>query len=90
MPRRGNHGAATVRQTAAELGCSTATVCRDERSALLRITFALEVLAEELDELPFDSPLLAVLRRVAYRCYLERLAACPPGVLPEGEPPVCP
>ena len=77
----------SIRDTAAALGCSTDTVRRDEAAALVKLEIVFGVLGEEL---PQDSPLLTCLRHLAFRSYLERLARCAIGELPDDEPPSCP
>jgi len=77
----------SIRDTAAALGCSTETVRRDEARAIVKLQIIFEVLGEEL---PQDSPLLTCLRHLAFRRYLERLAACAIGELPADDPPPCP
>jgi hypothetical protein len=76
---------ATAAEVAAALGVSERTVRRDTAHALelleLRITAAVDALDADHDAL------LGCLRRLAWLCYLERLAACEPGREPDDDPP---
>jgi DNA-binding NarL/FixJ family response regulator len=85
VTRRGAYGGASVAEVAEALGVSERTVRRDTAHALelleVRVVAALDLLDADRDAL------LGCVRRLAWLCYLERLAACPAGCEPDDEPP---
>ena len=84
MPRRGDHGAATLRETAAELGCSTETVRRVSAPALAKLE---PLITAIVSDVLADDVLRRYVRLLAWRSYLERLAACKFGECPDDDPP---